>query len=230
MAPAIVAALIAAGSQVAGNIFSSSANKKAQGVVDDQVSDLTAWRDTQVNQDPMESNVGQNVMRKALDLAKTKTKTIESSGAVLGSSAESQLAEKAGVQKGLSDTMSNVASYATAREDQIEGRYQSNLSQLLGQKTAMLQGKAQSGANVAGAAGDFIQGLAPMYAGNNAGNTAMGGLTKMQSIPRPAPNTLLPETLVGRREQWGSLTKMPGAGYPTSIPMPAPSTFFPENL
>ena len=168
-----LAGLIPAGigvvSQLVGNIFSGKANKKAVGVVDDQIADLTAWRDTETNRDPMQSNVGKNVMRKALDTAKSQAKLIDSKSAVTGASAEQNVAEKAGVQKGLSDTLSNVASYATAREDQIEGRYRSNLGNLMGQKTGLLQQKAQQGANVAGSAGDFLQGLAPMFAGDSPG-------------------------------------------------------------
>ena len=149
---------------VVGNIFSGKANRKAQEGVDDQIADLTAWKDTQVNQDPLKSNVGKNIMRKALDTAKQQARTADSKSAITGASAEQNIAEKSVIQKGLSDTASNIASYATAREDQIEGRYRSNLGNLLGQKTNMALNKAQQGANVAQSAGSFLQGLAPMFA------------------------------------------------------------------
>ena len=151
---------------VLGSIFGGAANRKAKNLVNTQIADLTAWRDKGVNQDPMKSNVGQSIMRKALDTAKTQRQTIESSAAVTGASAEKEIAQKAGVQKGLSNTMSNIAGYATAREDQIEGRYRSNLGQLLGRKSALLQGQAQSGSSVASNAGSLLQGLAPMFAGS----------------------------------------------------------------
>jgi len=153
---------------VVGNIFSGKANRKAQGIVDDQIADLTAWRDTEVNRDPLKSNVGKNIMRKALDTAKQQARTADSKSAITGASAEQSIAEKGNIQKGLSDTMSNIAGYATAREDQIEGRYRSNLSQLLNQKTNMQLNKAQQGANVASSAGSFLQGLAPMFADGGA--------------------------------------------------------------
>ena len=150
---------------ILGSIFGGAARRKQQDLINSQISDLTAWRDKGVNQDPMKSNVGQSIMRKALDTAKTQRQTIESSAAVTGASAEKEIAQKAGIQKGLSNTMSNIAGYATAREDQIEGQYRSNLGQLLGQKSALLGGQAQSGSNLSGNAGSFLQGLAPMFAG-----------------------------------------------------------------
>ena len=159
---------------VVGNIFSGKANRKAQEGVDDQIADLTAWKDTQVNQDPLKSNVGKNIMRKALDTAKQQARTADSKSAITGASAEQNIAEKSAIQKGLSDTASNIASYATAREDQIEGRYRSNLSNLLGQKTNMALNKAQQGANVAQSAGSFLQGLAPMFAQNGGATSNMG--------------------------------------------------------
>jgi hypothetical protein len=166
--PAIALAGAGLASNLIGNIFSGKANRKAQEGVDDQIADLTAWKDTQVNQDPLKSNVGKNIMRKALDTAKQQARTVDSKSAVTGASAEQNIAEKSNIQKGLSNTMSNIAGYATAREDQIEGRYRSNLSQLLNQKTNMQLNKAQQGANVASSAGSFIQGLAPMFADGEA--------------------------------------------------------------
>ena len=178
MAPSPALPLVTAGlglaSNVIGNIFSGKANRKAQGIVDDQIADLTAWRDMEVNRDPLKSNVGKNIMRKALDTAKQQARTADSKGAITGASAEQNIAEKSAIQKGLSDTASNIASYATAREDQIEGRYRSNLSNLLGQKTNMALNKAQQGANVAQSAGSFLQGLAPMFAQNGGATSNMG--------------------------------------------------------
>jgi hypothetical protein len=149
-----------------GNIFSGGQKRKAMGVIDDQIADLTAWKDIGTNIDPLKTNVGKSIMQKSLDRAKTKARNIESTGAITGASEEKQIAEKAGVQKGLSDTASNLAAYGSQRADQIEGQYRSNLSNLLSQKAGMLMGNAQSGANLAGSAGSFLQGLAPLYAEN----------------------------------------------------------------
>lgn len=151
--------IIGAGLNFLGNIFGGSANRKARNLVDEQITDLTSYRDTQINRDPLKSNVGKNIMRRALDSAKERSKTIESNASITGASDESVIAQKEGVQKGLSDTMSNIASYATVREDQIEGRYRSNLSNLLGQKVNMLGNQAQSASNLASNAGEFVKSL-----------------------------------------------------------------------
>jgi len=152
-------------SSLIGNLFSGGKNRKAMGIVNEQIADLTAWKDIGTNIDPLKTNVGKSIMQKSIDRAKTKARNIESTGAITGASAEKQIAEKAGVQKGLSDTASNLAAYGSQRADRIEGQYRSNLTNLLSQKTGMLQGQAQSGANLAGSAGSFLQGLAPLYAG-----------------------------------------------------------------
>jgi len=47
------------------------------------------------------------------------------------------------------------------REDQINQQYRSNLSNLLAQKLGLIQGQAQSGANLATSAGSFLQGIGP---------------------------------------------------------------------
>lgn len=149
-----------------GNLFSGGKNRKAMNIINQQIADLTAWRDKEVNIDPLKSSVGKSIMQKSLDRAKTQARNIESGSAITGASEEQQIAEKEGIQKGLSETASNLAAYGTQRADQIEGQYRSNLANLLSQKAGILMGQAQSGANLGGSAGSFLQGLAPLYANN----------------------------------------------------------------
>lgn len=163
-----------------GSIFSGGANRKAMGIVNDQIADLTAWKDKGVNIDPLKSNVGKSIMKRSLERAKTQSRNIDSSSAITGASAEKNIAQKEGVQKGLSDTMTNLAAYGSQRADNIENQYRSNLSSLLGQKSDIIRGQGQSGANLAASAGSFVSGLAPMY-GMGAGNRA----TKISNKPLP---------------------------------------------
>ena len=154
-------ALAGLGISTIGNIFGASANSKANKLLESRMAEETAYRDTAINQDPLKSNVGRNIMKQALDRAKTQAKTVDSGAAVTGASAESRIAQKGNIQKGLSDTASNIAAYATAREDSIEGRYRSDISGMMGQKIAMLSNQAQSASNLASNASGFMQSLAP---------------------------------------------------------------------
>ena len=177
MGPLLTLGLSAAG--LLANVFGQSQaarqTKKAEGVLEGQIADLSAWRDTEVNRPFLESNVGRSVITKATDQFKDQAKQAESAASVLGASDESVIATKGKAKDALGDVFSNVARYGAAREDQIEGRYQNTLSNLLGQKTNMLLGKAQSGANLAGTAGDFLSGLAPMFAKDNTNLPAVSG-------------------------------------------------------
>ena len=162
------------------NLFGQSkaakATKEQNKLVGGQIADLTSWHDTQKNQPYIDSNVGRSVINKALDTFKGQAKTAESTAAITGASDEAVIAAKGNLQDALGNVFSNVAAQGTAREDQIENRYRSNLGQLLAVKMGLQGQQAQSGANLAGTASSFLQGLAPMFAGT--GNNALKGLNQ----------------------------------------------------
>ena len=163
--------LISAGvglvSSLIGGEMAGKARRKQMGLYDDQVADLTAWRDTRVNQDFFDSSIGRDYLNRALKQSEGASRTIASSAAVTGESAESQIAKQGNVQSSLADAMSKIAATGSMRNDQTENTYQNTLMGLMGQKANMYAGQAETGANIVGSAGSFMQGLAPMFAGSN---------------------------------------------------------------
>ena len=131
-------------------------------LVNKQIADLTSWKEMETDRPYLESNVGRNIMTKATEQFRKQAQTAQSNAAITGASDESVVAQKAAAGENLANVASNVAAQGSVREDQINQQYRSNLSQLMAQKLGLIQGQAQSGANLATSAGSFLSGLGPM--------------------------------------------------------------------
>ena len=162
---ALIAAGISAASAGIGAAQAGKARRNQMGLYDNQIADLTAWRDTKVNRDFFDSPAGRDYMTRALLQARGDSKTLASSAAVTGESAESQIAKQGNIQAGLAGAMSKTAAAGDLQSQQGEASYQNMLMGLMGQKAGMYAGQAETGANIVGSAGSFAQSLAPMLAG-----------------------------------------------------------------
>jgi hypothetical protein len=136
---------------------------KAEGIVDEQVSDLTSWYDTEKNKDFLESNVASSAINKVLEDIEDRNRQVESTSAITGASDASKIASKAKSQEQFGDTIRDIASYGTAREDRIEDRYRTNLSQLMGQKTNIALGKAENAGQLVGTGGQLLGAAGSLY-------------------------------------------------------------------
>lgn len=169
---------LAAGGLITSFIGQQQAAKQmreAQRLVNNQIADLTAWKDIETNRPYLDTNAGRNVMTRATDIYRNQAKAAKSTAAVTGASDEAALAQQASSQQALGDVMSNVAAQGVAREDQINNIYRSNLANLMAQKVGLATGRAQSGANLASSAGSFLQSVGPSLLGADAGAVgAMG--------------------------------------------------------
>lgn len=157
----------------------SAAKKMREGnqLVNKQIADLTSWKEMETSRPYLESNVGRNIMTKATDQFRKQAQTAQSTAAITGASDESVIAQKAAAGENLANVASNVAAQGTVREDQINQQYRSNLANLMAQKLGLIQGQAQSGANLATSAGSFLQGLGPALldgSGGGGGNPLTG--------------------------------------------------------
>lgn len=155
---------LAAGGLITNFIGQQSAAKQmreANALVNKQIADLTAWKDTETNRPYLDTNAGRNVMTRATDIYRNQAKNARSTAAVTGASDEAALAQQSASQEALGNVLSNTAAQGVAREDQINNVYRSNLANLMAQKVGLIQGKAQSGANLASSAGSFLQGIGP---------------------------------------------------------------------
>jgi hypothetical protein len=143
--------------------------RDAQGLVNNQIADLTAWRNTSVNQPYLDSNAGRGVITKAFNKFRDQAQQAQSTAAVTGASDEAVVAQQGNAQAALGNVMSDVSAQGTIRADQIENQYRSNLANLLLQKMGLIQQQGQSGANLASSAGSFMAGLAPTFAKSGGG-------------------------------------------------------------
>lgn len=147
---------------IVGQQMAAKRSRESMNQVNQQIADLTAWRDTNVNRPYLDSNVGRNVITKAFDKFKQQAQTAKSTAAVTGASDEAVVAQQASAGEALGNVMSDVAAQGTVRADQIENQYRSNLANLLATKLGLQQQQTGSAANLASSAGSFMQGLAPM--------------------------------------------------------------------
>lgn len=156
--------------------------REEQRLVDKQIADLTSWKEMETSRPYLESNVGRNIMTKATDQFRKQAQTAQSTAAITGASDESAIAQKAAAGENLANVASNVAAQGTVREDQINQQYRSNLANLTAQKLGLIQGQAQSGANLVTSAGSFLQGLGPML-GAGEGDSGAGAMWPNAVIP-----------------------------------------------
>ena len=177
---------LAAGGLITSFIGQQQAAKQAreaQRLVNNQIADLTAWKDIETNRPYLDTNAGRNVMTRAMDTYRNQARNARSAAAITGASDEAVVAQQAASQQALGDVMSNVAAQGTAREDQINNVYRSNLANLMAQKVGLIQQKAQSGANLATSAGSFLQGVGPSLLTGGAGGSTLAGLDQFGRTP-----------------------------------------------
>lgn len=160
--------------QVFGGIKSGQAAREAEGIIQGQVDDLTAWYDTEKNRDFLQSNLGRSVINRVLENIEDQSRGAESAAAITGASDASKIAAKAKGQEQFSDVVKDLASYGTARQDRIEDRYRSNLTNLLGQQTNLALGRAQNAANLLSSAGQLYGPAGELF-----GLTSLGGAGKV---------------------------------------------------
>jgi len=165
MLPLVAAGLISAGTGIAtsliGGNMAGKARDKQMGLYDDQIADLTAWRDLKVNRDFFETSAGRDFLNRALKQSEGASRTIASNAAITGESAESQIAKQGNVQSSLAEAMSKIAAMGDLRNDQTDNTYQRMLSGLMGQKAGIYAGQAETGGNLVSAGGDLIASSAP---------------------------------------------------------------------
>lgn len=167
MGPLVIPA-ISAGiglvSSLIGGAQAGKARKKQLGLYNDQIADLTAWRDTNANRDYFDSPTGRDFLTRALDQSEASSRTIASNAAITGESAESQIAKQGNVQSSLADAMSKIASMGDLRSDRTEMSYQNLLTGLMGQKANIYGEQVDAGANLVSSGGDLLASSAPLFA------------------------------------------------------------------
>ena len=195
--PSILMGVGAAGS-VLGGLFgkgkAARAAKRQRQLIERQIGELSKWREKEVHQDFLKSNIARDAIKRSKQLFTDRSKQARNIAAVTGGTQESKLASQAQNNRALTDMMSQLASYGTQRKAGVEQQYRSSLASLLGQQGQMLGRDVQSGQNLASGAVDLFSQLASLYgagalggaAGNLGGQTGVNAATKTARVARAA--------------------------------------------
>lgn len=173
IAVAAIGAATALGSAIYGAIKSRQAEKKSNQLIDTLKSDNQKWYDTQTTQDYTKRSDTQAILKKQKELLEEQYKTARATNAVAGGTDEALAMQKAQANDTLADTMTNIASQASALKDAVEQQYINQKNALTQQQAGVYSGQAQTVAQAAG------QGV-------SAGLNLMG--TGIGSTPKKAEN------------------------------------------
>ena len=123
MIGAIIGAAGGLASSIWGGVQASKAAKKANEELASQRQKNEDWYRRRYNEDYTQSAEAQAAMTKARELAQEQMKAARGVSAVMGGTEAGVAAQQQAANKMLSDTMSGIASNATARKDAVESQY-----------------------------------------------------------------------------------------------------------
>ena len=123
MIGAIAGGLLSLGSSIWGGIQANRAAKNAQDELNSQRKANEDWYQRKYNEDYTQSAEAQAAMAKAREMASEQMKAARGASAVMGGTEAGVAAQQQAANSMLADTMSNIASNATARKDAVESQY-----------------------------------------------------------------------------------------------------------
>lgn len=151
--------------QLAGSIAASKQAGKAKAILDAQKKQNEDWYNRRFNEDYTQTAEAQRAITLAREEAQRQLAAARGRQAVMGGTEESVAATQEAVNKGLADTMSQIAAQGTARKDAIEATYLQTKDSLAKKYIDMYNQRAQQVAQAASnAAQSFSQ------AGNSFGS------------------------------------------------------------
>jgi nucleoside diphosphate kinase len=133
---------------VFGNLYAglkgARAQKVKEGQINDYSSNLDTWYNTEKNKDYLQSNVASNVLTKIGNKLRENQNQVANQQAITGGTDEAALAAKTAAQGKYNEAVGDIAAMGTARQDQVEGRYQNQGIQMLDRKTGLQDQKVQA--------------------------------------------------------------------------------------
>lgn len=168
MVTAAIGAGLALGSAIYGGITSAVANNKARKLIQQQRDANKRWYDTKMAQDYTMRTDAQAAINRQRELLNEQYNKARKTGVVSGATDEAVALQKEAANRSVSDTMTDIASNASAYKDNVEARYKAEDAALNQQQ---VQNHQQQAAQTAQAASQAVN------AGVNLlGNSlAMGG-------------------------------------------------------
>lgn len=150
---AIAGTAIALGSAITGAVASSNAAKKANKMIAKQRAENKQWYNAKMAEDYITRSDAQAVLKKQRELLNEQYQRARATNIVAGGTDESLALQQQAANKSMSDTMSNIASEASAYKDSAEQAYRQQDAALNQQQVQVQQQKA---ANIAQAAGQGV--------------------------------------------------------------------------
>lgn len=108
---------------IASQVSSAKNNKKADALIATQRSENEQWYNNKMAEDYTQRSDVQAVLNKQREMLDERYRQSKAANIVSGGTAESLALEKEAANKAMSDTMTNIASQASAYKDSIEQQY-----------------------------------------------------------------------------------------------------------
>lgn len=165
---AAIGGAAALGSAIYGAVSSSIANNKARKLIQQQRDDNKSWRDINMARDYTLRSDVQAAIKRQRELLNEQYDRAKAAKVVAGDTEESLALQRQAANKSLSDTMTDVASQASAYKDAVDRQYRAQDAALNQQQAANYQQQAAATAAAAGQAVNAGVGLM--------GNALAGGI------------------------------------------------------
>ncbi len=169
MIGAAIGTAVQLGTAIYGAVKSAQLNKEANKLISDQRKENKKWYDQKMAEDYTQRSDAQAVLKKQRELLDEQYKRARATNVVAGGTDESLALQQQAANKSMSDTMTNIASQASAYKDNAEQQYRAQDAALNQQQAAQLRQQASDVSQAAGQAGTAASGLI---------GTAIGGITK----------------------------------------------------
>ena len=164
----IVGTALAVGSGLVslfGSLKSAEANKGYDKYLDNRLSDLDKWYNTEYNTPYLDTTAGRSAVGSLRTYYGDAMKKVSQNNAITGASDEAKVATGDKVQRGLSDSIMRLAGHGTMYRDSIRREYQNLKFPLENMKQQSLANKSQNWTNLMSNAMNL--GIAGAEAGGN---------------------------------------------------------------
>ena len=173
MITAAIGGGLALASAIYGGVKSAQANNQARKLIQRQRDENKRWYDTRMAEDYTLRTDAQAAINRQRELLNEQYNRARKTGVVSGATDEAVAMQKAAANKAVSDTMTDIASQASAHKDNVERQYRAQDAALNQQQA---QGYQQQAAQTAQAASQAV----------NAGVNLVGNSLAMRT---PVSNT-----------------------------------------
>lgn len=134
---------LALGSAIISSIASASQNNKARNLVSQQKRENDEWYKTKMSSDYTQRSDAQALLNKQREMLAEQYKRARATNAVAGGSEESLAAQKQVAAQTAGDTITNIASQASAYKDNVEQQYRATDNALTQQQVQTHQQQAK---------------------------------------------------------------------------------------